>query len=123
MHLRARDYDPTTGSFLSRDPLDGVTGTSTVANPYHYADNDPANRHDPTGLQPGDPPLTDSLFGAPVSRTRSFTVPHVRDGGRVRIGQFIMEKVVSQFGLALGRGDNRTFNRKCSTATTACISK
>ncbi len=59
VHLRARDYDPTTGSFLSRDPLDGVTGTSTVANPYHYADNNPVNRIDPTGMRPGDPSISD----------------------------------------------------------------
>jgi len=42
-------YDPTTGSFFTRDPLDGVNGTTTVANPYHYVDNDPLNKVDPTG--------------------------------------------------------------------------
>lgn len=35
----------------SPDPLDGVNGTPTVANPYHYADNDPVNRADPLGLR------------------------------------------------------------------------
>lgn len=53
VHLRARDYDPDTGTFLTQDPLDGVDSTPTVANPYHYADNDPLNRTDPTGLRPG----------------------------------------------------------------------
>ena len=48
-----RDYDPTTGQFLTRDPLDGVDGEPTTANPYHYADNDPMNRTDPTRLRPG----------------------------------------------------------------------
>ena len=48
------DYDPTTGTFLTRDPLDGVDGTPTTeANPYHYADNDPLNKTDPLGLRPG----------------------------------------------------------------------
>jgi len=42
-------YDPTTGTFLTRDPLDGVSGTTTVANPYHYTNNDPINLTDPTG--------------------------------------------------------------------------
>src|SRR3546814_5745847 len=46
VHLRARDYDPSTGAFTTRDPLDGVNGTTTVANPYHYAENDPLNRTD-----------------------------------------------------------------------------
>jgi len=51
---RVGDYDPTTGTFLTRDPLDGVAGTPTVANPYHYADNDPLNKTDPTGMEPTD---------------------------------------------------------------------
>ena len=48
-------YDPTTGTFLTRDSLDGVDGTTTVANPYHYADNDPLNKQGPLGLRPTDP--------------------------------------------------------------------
>lgn len=54
IHLRHRDYDPTTGQFLATDPLDGVPGTPTVANPYHYADNDPLNKVDPLGLRARD---------------------------------------------------------------------
>ncbi|MCC6224774.1 MAG: hypothetical protein IT195_00025, partial [Microthrixaceae bacterium] len=46
IHLRNRNYDPSTGTFLSPDPLDGIDGEPTVANPYHYADNDPLNRVD-----------------------------------------------------------------------------
>lgn len=42
------------GVFISRDPLPGVNGTTTVANPYHYADNDPINRTDPTGMRSQD---------------------------------------------------------------------
>ncbi len=33
------------------DPLDGINGTPTVANPYHYANNDPTNQQDPLGLR------------------------------------------------------------------------
>ena len=44
-------------AFTTRDPLDGVTGTPVVANPYHYADNDPVNEVDPEGLRPQDPDL------------------------------------------------------------------
>lgn len=54
IHLRARDYEPATGTFLSPDPLDGVDGTTTIANPYHYTNNDPLNLSDPTGLRPGE---------------------------------------------------------------------
>jgi RHS repeat-associated protein len=54
VHLRARDYDPGTRQFLTADPLDGVDGSPTLGNPYHYADNDPLNRADPSGLRPED---------------------------------------------------------------------
>ncbi|HEX5927302.1 MAG TPA: RHS repeat-associated core domain-containing protein [Baekduia sp.] len=43
--LRARYYDPATGQFLSRDPLEDST-----LQPYAYADNNPTNATDPTGL-------------------------------------------------------------------------
>ena len=43
-------YDPTTGTFLSPDPIDGHDGTTTVANAYHYVGNDPLNYVDPLGL-------------------------------------------------------------------------
>lgn len=61
INLRARYYDPRTGTLLTRDPLDGVNGTSTVANAYHYADNDPLNKTDPLGLRPDD----DDTFDPP----------------------------------------------------------
>lgn len=54
VHLRNRDYDPHTGLFLSPDPLEGVPGTPTETNPWHYADNDPVNKVDPLGLRPND---------------------------------------------------------------------
>ncbi|MCP4308578.1 MAG: RHS repeat-associated core domain-containing protein, partial [bacterium] len=54
IHLRNRDYDPTTGTFLTPDPLPGVDGTTTVANAYHYVNNDPLNLVDPLGLRPED---------------------------------------------------------------------
>jgi RHS repeat-associated protein len=44
---RARYYDPTTGQFLSSDPLDAVT-----RQPYSYANDNPLNFIDPTGEIP-----------------------------------------------------------------------
>ncbi|MCP4316500.1 MAG: hypothetical protein GY789_10920, partial [Hyphomicrobiales bacterium] len=51
--LRNRDYDPSTGTFLSKDPL-GVgaepEGRPTSANLFAYVGNDPLNYQDPLGL-------------------------------------------------------------------------
>lgn len=44
-YLINRYYDPTTGQFLTRDPLADVTGE-----PYGFAANDPVNNGDPSGL-------------------------------------------------------------------------
>jgi RHS repeat-associated protein len=43
--LRARDYDPATGQFLSVDPA-----VDTTSQPYAYAGNDPVLLTDPSGL-------------------------------------------------------------------------
>ncbi|MCP9489713.1 MAG: polymorphic toxin type 24 domain-containing protein [Solirubrobacteraceae bacterium MAG38_C4-C5] len=44
-YLRARYYDPTTAQFLTRDPI-----TAQTRAPYTYANNNPTNYSDPTGL-------------------------------------------------------------------------
>jgi RHS repeat-associated protein len=45
VYLRARYYDPRTGVFLSRDPIEDLTES-----PYGYAENNPLNLVDPLGL-------------------------------------------------------------------------
>ncbi len=47
-YLRARYYDPATGSFLSRDPLSAEP--SWLGSPFVYAGASPADYSDPTGL-------------------------------------------------------------------------
>ncbi len=44
--VRARWYDPVLGRFISEDPL----GLSAGINPYVFANNDPVNGSDPSGL-------------------------------------------------------------------------
>jgi RHS repeat-associated protein len=44
-YLRARFYDPVTGQFMARDPLESVTRY-----PYSYGFQNPLNRSDPSGL-------------------------------------------------------------------------
>jgi RHS repeat-associated protein len=46
--MRARYYDPTTGQFLSRDPIVSMTRDA-----YGYTSGEPINASDPSGLFPG----------------------------------------------------------------------
>lgn len=48
-YYRARYYDPTTGRFLTKDPLGPEAGGDI--NPYRYAMNNPVNFTDPMGLK------------------------------------------------------------------------
>ncbi|WP_111490637.1 HNH/ENDO VII family nuclease [Peterkaempfera bronchialis] len=52
-HLGAREYDPTTGRFISVDPLLTAADPQSL-NGYAYANNSPTTLSDPTGLCPRD---------------------------------------------------------------------
>lgn len=65
IYLRARDYDPVTGQFLTRDPLE-----SSTHQPYAYGGGDPVDFTDPSGLIfgiPGTPSVGD--IGMAISNT------------------------------------------------------
>ncbi|MEU6859668.1 RHS repeat-associated core domain-containing protein [Glycomyces sp. NPDC046736] len=47
--MGARFYDPTTGRFISRDPIQAFTDSQQI-NGYSYSNNNPINMSDPTGL-------------------------------------------------------------------------
>ncbi|MEV7279498.1 polymorphic toxin-type HINT domain-containing protein [Streptomyces sp. NPDC093111] len=49
VHLGAREYDPTTGRFLSVDPVVDYNEPKQM-NPYVYANNSPVTYSDPSGL-------------------------------------------------------------------------
>jgi RHS repeat-associated protein len=61
LYLRTRYYDPATASFLSRDPLEDSTGT-----PYSYANNNPVNSTDPSGLCPPCAIIAAGLIGGAI---------------------------------------------------------
>ena len=50
-YLRARYYNPNTGRFLSRDPLDGQAKDPASLHKYLYAGGDPVNSIDPLGRE------------------------------------------------------------------------
>src|SRR5690606_1382623 len=48
-HLRARDYDPRVGRFISMDAFEGILQDPLTRNKYLYAHGDPVNNRDPSG--------------------------------------------------------------------------
>ena len=48
-YLRARYYNPATGTFMSRDPEDGYIDDPASLHKYLYANGEPENGFDPTG--------------------------------------------------------------------------
>ena len=68
VYLRNRWYDPTTGRFLTQDPI----GLAGGVNLYAYAGNDPISFSDPFGLAP-DTNITYTVDGAELSRSGTAT--------------------------------------------------
>ena len=50
LYANAREYDPFTGRFLSKDAWAGLLAVPLTLNAYCYCMNDPVNRVDPTGM-------------------------------------------------------------------------
>jgi RHS repeat-associated protein len=48
-YLRARYMNPATGTFLTRDPVEGAMGRVGSRNGYNYVEGNPANYSDPSG--------------------------------------------------------------------------
>jgi RHS repeat-associated protein len=95
IHLRNRDYDPTIGQFTTQDELDGVEGTPTAANPFHYVDNEPYGGIDPLGLKR----LSDDGFDGGKPQCRG-TIPvdtHIGTPGT--IGPFPVPPFVPDIGI------------------------
>jgi RHS repeat-associated protein len=61
LYLRARAYEPATAQFMSSDPIEPITQA-----PYFYANDNPLNYYDPSGLFlgiPGTPSSTEIVEG------------------------------------------------------------
>jgi RHS repeat-associated protein len=78
-YLRARYYDPSTGQFLSRDPITALTGQ-----PYAYTAGNPLNITDPTG-QVGEPLVLCLAVEVPVAGEAACGI-----GITVTVGQVIV---------------------------------
>lgn len=80
VHLGAREYDPETGRFTSRDPLFFASGETNL---YTYAANDPVNQIDPSGTASSHAPsgATGAQPGAPTFGGGAAFDPHDRVPG------------------------------------------
>ncbi|MDJ0944568.1 MAG: PKD domain-containing protein [Kiloniellales bacterium] len=74
---RARYYDPTSGRFLSKDPLGLATGD---ANFFRYVGNNPINRVDPSGRLPFALPFAPQAAAAFVAAAKVFVEVAVTAG-------------------------------------------
>ncbi|MFC1679741.1 RHS repeat-associated core domain-containing protein, partial [Elusimicrobiota bacterium] len=70
-YARRRFYDPETGRFLSRDPLEGSLFDPLSTNPYLYVRNDPINNTDPMGLRGGRATKLVSMFSSRMKGSKS----------------------------------------------------
>lgn len=107
IYLRARYYDPATGQFLTRDPLETITNA-----PYAYANGDPVNNSDPSGLLS----LSDVVQAIPavgLAVQVANTVASVVDQGRlpdyVTVNVSAVAPVLGPLGV--GAGGNLTVTR------------
>lgn len=75
-YLNARYYDPEAGRFLEPDPIVGDPGASQSLNRYAYAENNPTNRSDPSGLTPSEFPSAWPTIDRPSSPNNVLAGPH-----------------------------------------------
>jgi RHS repeat-associated protein len=130
VYMRGRYYDPTTGQFISSDPLANVTQA-----PYYYGADNPENDVDPSGLCNIDPFSSSNCVYEAAKTTANFVSEHpVLDGvilGGVAVATggaaLVVDGAVSGFvlgGVSLSTGAAATAldTGSCvSGDTTACV--
>lgn len=101
-YLRARYYDPATAQFLTRDPAEAYSHQ-----PYAYANNNPANLTDPTGLIfgiPGTPSIGE--IGSAISNAAAGALDGLTGGLSTQIAGkvFGFNPACADFGAGFGTG-------------------
>jgi RHS repeat-associated protein len=66
-YLRARYYNPSIGTFLSRDPFSGTTNNAMSRNGYSYVHGNPTNWTDPSGKLIGALLIGGAILGGVIS--------------------------------------------------------
>lgn len=114
IYLRNRYYDPTTASFLTKDPLAALTQS-----PYGYTHGNPINRADPSGLDdgcnPGDPNSYDPSNPGGCTNGAGSTPPGCDHGGGTiwpAIGDWAQRNFGTADGLTNFGGDLATWSNR-----------
>ncbi|RMX07091.1 RHS repeat-associated core domain-containing protein, partial [Vandammella animalimorsus] len=95
IYLRARDYDPSIGRFISMDEHPGDQRIPLTLNKYLYANADPVNFIDPSGY------LT-VAFGAPgISLSINISMATISIGARVVVKKVVVPLVMAGAAIAL----------------------
>ena len=97
IYLRARWYDPKAGRFISPDDAVGLSKLPVSLNKYLYANTDPVNRVDPSGMQS----LGDEMAAVDISGTLSdIAVNYAKDQIYNAFSNAIMNSLVGNlFGV------------------------
>jgi RHS repeat-associated protein len=99
-YLRARYYNPLTGRFLSRDPLDGLPWDPKTLHKYLYVGSNPVNNVDPSGKD---------LFEYAIEQSASIPEAKlidiygcVADASLTAVSLIINPKISASTGLGVG---------------------
>ncbi|MBI5285927.1 MAG: RHS repeat-associated core domain-containing protein [Chloroflexi bacterium] len=111
-YLRARTYDPQLGRFLQRDPLTDQPGWT--GKPYGYADANPANRFDPTGLDPGDTDRTPVAIPLPPAGTEDLF-------NRCQMGRDYCDRVIARDEQERRGGSPKLYVGVCNEFFLRCV--
>jgi len=97
-HARARDYDPRTGRFTSRDPRNGVFQRAETLNPYVYAVNNPQVFTDRSGEFTLIEINVSSVISASFQSLRSYAINRAKKHLKETIFDAVSKVVMSQLG-------------------------
>lgn len=102
-YLRARYYDPSTGQFLTRDPIEALTRS-----PYAYVNGNPLNFVDPSGMSWWDPrdwsadDIWDETGGKVVSYVDDHSKGLAQIGTGIAFAGYALCPVTAGLGCAVG---------------------
>ena len=116
-HLRARDYDPVIGRFISMDEHPGVQYIPLSLNKYLYVNSDPANHIDPSGnIGLG------GMMSAGINISLSYARMTAADFIMDRAVTSLVDKIVSGYKGArpIMPGGNISLNGLIQTIATQC---